>query len=135
MLRSTKLGGVFVFGTTVLCMVVIDSMSARASQAGPGSDTERIALARQAARAFCEKFDFPAEKVAELNGEPLGGPISIERDGHRVISLRWLGGGRGDYYVQVELYTESKRIVVYGDYNHGEYGPWVYRKDDGSVAR
>lgn len=58
----------------------------------------------------------------------------LEHDGKRVIVVRWLGGGRGDYIVQVELYTDSKRVVVDGGYDHKGFGPWVYRKDDGGLA-
>ncbi len=93
----------------------------------PPVQRTQIQVARSAAKAFCAKFDFPSDKLSELDGAPLLGPVSLQREGHDVVSYRWLGGGRGDYIVQVEVY-ESGRIVVYGGYGHGEFGPWVYRQ-------
>ena len=121
------------FGTGGLSLWIGVPMSAREGQVRVAGDGDEVALARQAARAFCRRFDFPAEKIAELNGEPLF-KSSLERDGHRVTAMRWLGSGRGDYVVQVELYTDSKRIVVYGGYAHRMFDPLVYRKDDGSMS-
>ena len=87
-----------------------------------------IELAHSAAKAFCSKFEFPAEKIRELDGPPLQGPVTLERAGRHVVSYRWLGGGRGDYIVQVETDEQSGQIIVYGGYGHNEFGPWVFRK-------
>lgn len=118
----------------VLCVIGCGTMLARMRQSPPPGNTDEVSVARRAARAFCEKFGFPSDKIAELDSEPLLGPLLLEHDGKRVIVVRWLGGGRGDYIVQVELYMDSKRVLVNGGYGHKEFGPWVYRKDDGVLA-
>ena len=66
--------------------------------------------------------------MAEIDGNPISGPVSLERDGEQVTSIRWLGGCRGDYCVQVEVYSTTSRVVVYGGYNHNEFGPWAYKE-------
>jgi len=83
--------------------------------------------ARSAARAFCTEFGFPEGRMKELDGPPLSGPLSLERDGRQVVVYRWLGGGRGDYYVQVETDEDGGRVVVYGGYGHKEFGPWTFK--------
>jgi len=95
-------------------------------QANTSDETSQLVLARAAARAFCAQFDFPPAKRRELEGAPLFEPVTIERDGHPVIAYRWLGGGRGDYYVQAEIAQDTCQVVVYGSSGHQEYGPWVY---------
>jgi hypothetical protein len=117
----------------VLCRAGWAELSAREVPTSQQTDESEVAVARLAARAFCEKFNFPAEKIRELEGKPLF-RATFESEGKEVIALRWLGGGRGDYIVQVEFSTDSKRIVVGGGYNHRTFGPLLYRKEDGSLA-
>ena len=94
-------------------------------------DQQELALARSAAKAFCATFDFPAEKIRELDGPPILGPLSLERGGRSVMAYRWLGGGRGDYYVQAEVsQDQSQDVVVYGGYSHQEFGPWSFNEAD-----
>jgi hypothetical protein len=85
---------------------------------------EELLLACSAAKAFCDKFNFPAGKRDQLDGPPLFDPMSLERDGRPVVVYRWLGGGRGDCYVQVEVYQDNNQVNVYGGYSHREFGPW-----------
>jgi hypothetical protein len=95
------------------------------------SETTRdpqLEVARSAAKAFCSKFKFPPEKMKELDGSPKFGPSVLKYEGQNVTAYRWLGAGRGDYYVQVIFSHESKRVVVHGGYEHKEFGPWVYKK-------
>jgi len=91
------------------------------------TDDSRLDQARTAARAFCVHFDFPASQLQELDGPPLFEPMPLERDGRSVTAYRWLGGGRGGPYVQVEIPDDSTEdVVVYGGDAHGEFGPWPY---------
>jgi hypothetical protein len=92
------------------------------------SETE-LDVARAAAKAFCSKFNFPADKISELDGPPLFQPTPLQREGREVVSYRWLGGGRGDYYVQVEIYQDNGQVVVYGGYAHQEFGPWTFDRN------
>ncbi len=61
--------------------------------------------------------------MGELNASPKLGPSTFEYRGQNVTAYRWLGGGRGDDYVQVMFYHESERVVVYGGYAHKEFAP------------
>lgn len=88
--------------------------------------TDELDLARSAAQAFCREFEFPAEKIRDLDSPPISAPVSLDRDGRSITSYRWLGGGRGDYIVQVEIYQDYSQIVVYGGYDDQEFGPWNY---------
>jgi hypothetical protein len=90
-----------------------------------GGENTRLLLARSAARAFCTKFDFPAEKIAKLSEPPLLGPATFQRGGMNVVSYRWLGAGRGADIVQVELQGNGQ-IIVRGGSGHKELGPWEY---------
>lgn len=89
---------------------------------------DEVALARSAAKAFCTTFNFPADQMSHLDGPPLIGPVALEREGRPTMAYRWLGGGRGSYYVQVEVYQDNHKIVVYGGYSHQEFGPWDFSK-------
>lgn len=85
-----------------------------------------LELARAAARAFCTEFQFPAEVIPALNEPPLMELVTLDRDGRDVRVYRWLGGGRGDMIVQVEIDQDSGEILVYGGYAHQEFGPWRF---------
>jgi hypothetical protein len=79
---------------------------------------------RAPSRAFCRRFDFPAESLDELEGPPLFAAIPVSRDGRTWITYRWLGGGRGGPYVQPEIHRETGEVVVYGGTGDAEFGPW-----------
>jgi hypothetical protein len=87
---------------------------------------QELMLARSAAKAFCTTFHFPVDKLDQLDNPPLFDPISLEREGRPVVAYRWLGGGRGDYYVQVEIDQDDDRATAYGGDSHQEFGPWVF---------
>jgi hypothetical protein len=87
---------------------------------------DNVALARSAAKAFCATFSFPPDQISHLDGSPIIEPVSLERDGRPIVAYRWLGGGRGGYYVQVEVYQDNNQVVVYGGYSHQEFGPWDF---------
>ena len=89
---------------------------------------QMLNLARSAAKAFCSKFNFPAEKKSLLNGPPISESVYLKRNGRDVVSYRWLGGGRGDYIVQPEIFVDNGQVIVYGGYSHKEFGPWVYEQ-------
>jgi hypothetical protein len=88
---------------------------------------DEAALARSAAKAFCAIFNFPADQITRLDGPPVIEPLSLDREGRRVMVYRWLGGGRGTYYVQAEVYQDNHQVVVYGGYGHQEFGPWDFQ--------
>jgi len=92
---------------------------------------DEVALARSAAKAFCTTFSFPADRINNLDGPLLIGPVSLEREGRPIIAYRWLGGGRGSAYVQVEVYQDTHQVVVYGGYSHQEFGPWDFQSPSG----
>ena len=93
----------------------------------PATNASRLELARAAAKAFCEHFDFPSQQLQELDGPTLFDPVPLDRDGRSVTAYRWLGGGRGGPYVQVELPDDGDGdVVVYGGDAHREFGPWRY---------
>ena len=73
---------------------------------------------------FCRKFGFPKEKLDELLGLPLDGPLLLERNGKQMEVFRWLGHGRGDYIVQCEIELTSGKVTVFGGFGHKEFGPW-----------
>jgi hypothetical protein len=83
----------------------------------------RLERARAAATAFCSAFGFPAEATRELQLPPVFPPVRIEREGVPVTAYRWLGGGRGAPYVQVEL-DDAGDVVVHGNDGDQELGPW-----------
>ncbi len=85
-----------------------------------GSAIER---AREAARLFCRRYGFSPGQLREVDGPPLLGPLSMEREGRRVTVYRWLGNGRGAPIVQVETDERDGSTVVYGGYAHRELGP------------
>jgi len=88
---------------------------------------DNVALARSAAKAFCKAFNFPADQISELDGPPIIEPVSLEHEGRPTVAYRWLGGGRGTPYVQVEVYQDNNQVVVYGGYSHQEFGPWNFQ--------
>lgn len=85
-----------------------------------------LEIARSAAKAFCAEFGFSSDELLKLRQPPLSGPVSLERDKRQVVTYRWLGGGRGDSYVQVEIYQDYQQVVVNGGYGHEEFGPWQF---------
>ena len=99
------------------------------SDAVKSPDAERE-LAREAARAFCAQFGFPAEDLAALDAPPLFEGVPVERDGTAAVAFRWLGGGRGEPYVQPEIGATGDVVTVYGGFSHREFGPWLYRPKD-----
>ena len=89
------------------------------------ADEARLEQARAAAKAFCAQFEFPADQIQAFDSPVLLGPVPIERDGKMVTAYRWLGGGRGGPYVQVEVPESAEdEVVVYGSDAHHEFGPW-----------
>ena len=66
-----------------------------------------LSRARSAAIAFCRDAGFAPEQLTAIEMEPpLLGPVDFERDGRTYTAYRWLGGGRGGDYVQVEVDAE-----------------------------
>ncbi len=110
-----------VFGVFLAIFVIANAGSQEIKQ------SFQLELARSAAKAFCLKFEFPSEKIKQLNESPFN-ISSVNREEHKVISYRWLGGGRGNYYVQTEINKDNNEIVVYGGYSHKEFGPWIYNE-------
>ncbi|MEO5889173.1 MAG: hypothetical protein ABIQ31_02915 [Ferruginibacter sp.] len=76
-------------------------------------NTDMITNARKAARLFCTKNNYPADKIREITGEPLVS-VDTEKHGRQVHIYRWLGNGRGESYVQVEVFKDKKEMIVYG---------------------
>ena len=67
-----------------------------------------LSRARSAAIAFCRDAGFAPEQLTAIEMEPpLLGPVDFERDGRTYTAYRWLGGGRGGDYVQVEVDAEN----------------------------
>jgi hypothetical protein len=87
-------------------------------------------LAREAARAFCTQFGFSAQHLQALDGPPLFEAVPVERDGRQALAFRWLGGGRGEPYVQPEVSPAGDAVTVYGGFGHQEFGPWPYRRTE-----
>jgi len=84
----------------------------------------RLERARTAALEFCHHFGFPQNYIDRIKGNPIQKPLVIERNGKPVEVFRWLGHGRGESYVQVELGTKTDEITVYGALSDREFGPW-----------
>jgi hypothetical protein len=75
-------------------------------------------------------FAFSPDHLQALEGPTIFDPVPLERDGRKVIAYRWLGGGRGGPYVQVEVAEDNEQdVIVYGGEAHREFGPWRYRTD------
>ncbi len=81
-----------------------------------------IESARIAARGYLDRNDFPVETLAEVDGPPILGPVVFDRDGRTVTAYRWLGGGRGQTYVQVEMAADT--ITVRGACGDAEVSEW-----------
>ena len=62
-----------------------------------------LETARDAARTFLESRDFPSELLVRLTTDPVLGPVTLMRDDVQVTAYRWLGAGRGEDYIQVEV--------------------------------
>lgn len=92
-------------------------------------DLSHLERARVAAMSFCHRFGFSDGYLDQLNGSPIQEPLVIDRDGISVEVFRWLGHGRGEAYVQVELKKENDEVTVYGGFDHREFGPWEAVKD------
>ncbi len=103
------------------------STTAGASDAASSDATSPIRnldRARAAAIAFARRFEFTATEIDRLAGPSLGEPIVLERDSDTVEVFRWLGNGRGQPIVQVEISRTTGEVTVYGGYEHREFGPW-----------
>jgi hypothetical protein len=74
---------------------------------------DMITNARKAARLFCVKNHFPPEKVQQIGLKPLLS-VDTEKEGLPVHIFRWIGSGRGEYYVQVEVFKDKQEMLVYG---------------------
>lgn len=59
-----------------------------------------------------------------IAGPPVVGPVAITRDGRPMVAYRWLGAGRGEDYVQVELDGETGDIVVHGARGDDQLSEW-----------
>lgn len=81
-----------------------------------------IEAARIAARGYLDRFDFPPGTLAEVDGPPILGPVVFDRDGRTITAYRWLGGGRGQTYVQVDMAADA--IKVSGARGDAELPPW-----------
>jgi hypothetical protein len=82
-----------------------------------------LSRARSAALAFCRDGGFAPEQLAAIENEPpLLGPVDFERDGRIFTAYRWLGGGRGSDYVQVEV-DAGGAVVVRGAHAGTELDP------------
>jgi len=84
-----------------------------------------LILARQAARAFAEQFGYSVEQIRAVAGAPVLGPVADEREGRAVTVYRWIGGGRGGAYIQVEV--GELRTMVFGAHADDLIGPWEYQ--------
>ena len=82
-------------------------------------------VARRAALAFAERFGYSAEQIRAVAGAPVLGPVADERQGRAVTVYRWIGGGRGSAYIQVEV--GEQRTMVFGAHADDLIGPWEYR--------
>ena len=91
---------------------------------GDNPEQTRLESARVAARAFCRHFAFPKSYVDRVEEDPIQKPLVIERKGTPVEVFRWLGHGRGEAYVQVELGVKTNEVTVYGALRDREFGPW-----------
>ena len=85
-----------------------------------------LALARAAATRYAASVGLPPDQVDELKGPPLSGPVDVERAGTSVVAYRWLGGGRGAPYLQVELDRDAGVVTIYGGANHQDREPAIY---------
>jgi len=95
-----------------------------AARSAEGKEPTGLERARTAARRFCLHFQFPQEHINRLDGDPIQKPLIIERNGSQIEVFRWLGHGRGESYVQVELDIKTNEITVYGAFKDREFGPW-----------
>jgi hypothetical protein len=89
--------------------------------------SDELAIARGAARRYSESVGLPDDQARELLEPPLSGPVDIDRDGNAVSAYRWLGGGRGAPYLQVEVDRAHGVVTVFGGANHVARDPVVYR--------
>lgn len=87
-------------------------------------DAARLERARVAAEQFCRHFRYSEDQIEKLSGPPLRPPLVIEREGDLVEVYRWLGHGRGQSYVQVEIELGREALTVYGSRKDREFGPW-----------
>ena len=85
---------------------------------------ERLQRARTVAKQFCDQFQYSERQVKELSDPPRLGPITIDRNGQSFEVYRWLGHGRGQPCVQVEIEVAGPAITVYGGLADKEFGPW-----------
>jgi hypothetical protein len=84
----------------------------------------RVARARVAAEQFGRQFGFSEPQLEALQGPPIQPPLVIERDGRRVEVYRWLGHGRGQSSIQVEIDLGNDAVTVYGSLGDRGLGPW-----------
>lgn len=87
------------------------------------SESEQQATARSAARAYLQMHDY-GQDTRGLDGPPLLGPVVVTRDRQSLVAYRWLGAGRGENYVQVEIDTESGATTVHGSAGHEAFPAW-----------
>jgi hypothetical protein len=73
---------------------------------------DELAIFRSAARRYGRKHGFAG--TAAIDGPPVLGPVRLMRDGRPIVAYRWLGSGRGQDYIQVEMDDETGAIVVHG---------------------
>ena len=110
----------------LILLGLVVALAGSSLQAAEQAVDKNTQIASSLAKAYCLKFDFPAEKIAELDKAPLIGPISLKRDNRELTVYRWLGGGRGDYIVQVEVDQKDSQVTVFGGYAHRDFGEWVF---------
>jgi hypothetical protein len=88
-------------------------------------DSLLLARARAAARAYCGMHDYG--DPAALDGSPVLGPIALTRDGRTLTVFRWLGSGRGQDFVQVELDVKTGDLTVSGAQGDRSFPTWIVR--------
>jgi hypothetical protein len=64
---------------------------------------EQLKKARAAALALAKERDFPADKIKEIEGSPLVEEVCTPPDGKTYTSYQWLGGGKGGWWLHVEI--------------------------------
>jgi len=82
----------------------------------------QLTEANAAAREYCEMHHYC--DLDALARPPVLGPVMGVRDGRRVTSYRWLGAGRGEDYVQVDIDAENGDISVSGARRHDAFPVW-----------
>lgn len=87
---------------------------------------QQLELARSAARAYAAEVGLPGEQTGQLVSAPVLGPVDIGEPDAAVVVYRWLGGGRGGPFLQVEVDVASGRVTVFSGSDHEEQDRRTY---------